>query len=228
MGRGGKPAKSKAAPKPPVGRKSSKNNDARARDLEQRLAEAMREKVEAQDQQVATAEILRVISTSSNDIQPVLDAVAATAARLCDSLDGSIFRVDGDVARLMAHKGPISEVDKGPITAVGYLTPTDVPIVRGTVIGRAIIERRAIQVAELPADTQDFPEGSARARRIGWRTQLSVPLLREDVAIGAIALRRIEARPFSDNQIALLKTFADQAVIAIENVRLFNETKEAL
>jgi GAF domain-containing protein len=192
------------------------------------LTQAHAQVTEALEQQTATSEILRVISSSPTDIQPVLDAVASSAARLCDSLDGSIFRVDGDVARLMAHKGPISEVDKGPITAVGYLTPTDVPIVRGTVIGRAIIERRAIQVADLQAENQDFPEGSARARRIGWRTQLSVPLLREGGAIGVIALRRIEARPFSDSQIALLQTFADQAVIAIENVRLFNETKEAL
>src|SRR5262252_10569922 len=130
-------------------------------------------------------------------------------------LSPSLFLVDGDVARLEAHQGPIS--------TVGDSTPMDVPVIRGMVLGRAIIERRVIQVADLQAETQDFPEGSARA---GWRTQLSVPLLREDVAIGVIGLRRVEARPFSETQIELLETFAAQAVIAIENVRLFTELQQ--
>src|SRR6185436_1732054 len=140
MSRGPKPTKGKA--KPSVARKSPKKEGSRVHDLEKRLAEALEREAgaltreaealeretaalkrasEALEQQTATSEILRVISNSPTDIQPVLNAVASSAARLCDSLDGSIFRVDGDVARLMAHKGPISEVDKGPITAVGYV-----------------------------------------------------------------------------------------------------------
>jgi GAF domain-containing protein len=174
-----------------------------------------REATEALDRQTAISEILRVISSSPTDLQPVLDAIAERAARLCDSFDGSIFRVDGNTVRLIAHKGPIAK-------ATHAILP-DVPLVRGTVNGRAIIERRTLQVADLQAETQEYPEGSARARQIGWRTQLSVPLLREGAAIGVIAMRRIEVRPFSDEQVALLETFADQAVIAIENIRLFKE-----
>jgi GAF domain-containing protein len=218
MGRGPKPTKGKA--KPAISRKSPKNDAARVRDLKKRLAEALNRESEALEQQNATSEILRVISSSPTELQPVLDAVAERAARLCDSFDGSIFRVDGDMLRLVAHKGTIPET--------GRATPPDIPLVRGTVAGRSIIERRTVQVADLQAETQEFPEGSTRARQIGWRTQLSVPLVRGGTAIGVIAMRRIEARPFTDTQIELLKTFADQAVIAIENVRLFNETKEAL
>jgi GAF domain-containing protein len=173
---------------------------------------------EALEQQTATAEILRVISSSPTDIQPVLDAVAESAARLCDSFDVSIFRVDDEMLRLATHRGPIAPGD-------GQAT---IPLSREAVNGRAVIERRAIQVADLAAETEEYPVGSARARGGGWRTHLSVPLLREGAAMGVIVLRRAEVRPFSDKQIALLKTFADQAVIAIENVRLFNETKEAL
>jgi two-component system, NtrC family, sensor kinase len=171
-----------------------------------------RDLTEALEQQTATSEILRVISSSPTDLQPVLDAMAESAACLCTAYDASILRLDGDVLRLVAHHGPIP-------SPLGLA----VPAIRGTVTGRTVLDRQTVQVADVQAEAEEFPEGSTFARELGHRTILSVPLLREGVAIGAIGLRRAEVQPFTDKQIALLQTFADQAVIAIENVRLFTE-----
>ena len=171
----------------------------------------------ALEQQTATAEILRVISSSPTDIQPVLDAVAQAATSLCDAYDAWVGPLDGDVLRVVAHHGSIA-------TPVGDV----VPAVRGTVTGRSVIERRTVHVADLREEVDEYPEGSELARRLGFRTALSVPLLREGVPIGVIHIRRAEVRPFTDKQIALLQAFADQAVIAIENVRLFTELRVAL
>jgi two-component system, NtrC family, sensor kinase len=185
-------------------------------DLQAEIDGLRRELGEAREQQTATAEILRVISSSPTNIQAVLATVSERAARLCDSYDAAIFLVDGDTLRLVAHHGPIPP------------TGSTAPLVRGFVNGRVVLERRGIHLADLQAETDEFPEGSAEAQRVGWRTTLAVPLMRENTVIGTIAIRRTEVRPFSMQQIDLLKTFADQAVIAIENVRLFSETKEAL
>jgi GAF domain-containing protein len=173
---------------------------------------------EALERQTATSEILRVISTSPTDIQPVLDALAESANRLCRSVDCSIFLLDGNRLVLGARHGPSREV-------VGEFT---VPVVRGTVGGRTVLERRTIHVLDVPAEADEFPEAAQNARTFGFRTMLSVPIIREGAARGVIQLRRTEVSPFTERQAELLKTFADQAVIAIENVRLFNETKEAL
>src|SRR5262247_2713691 len=210
MGRGPKPAKAKEA-KPPVARKSPKSNDAKVRDLKKRLAEAV-------EQQTATAEILGVIASSPSDIKPVLDAVAGSALRLCESYDAMIMLREGEELHFPVHHGPI----RGPVQLTGRA------ISRGWVAGRTVLDRQTIHVHDLAAAGAEFPVGQADAVRAGYRTTLSVPLLREGEAIGAIHIRRREVRPFTDNQIALLQTFAAQAVIAIENVRLFNETKEAL
>jgi GAF domain-containing protein len=170
--------------------------------------------MEALEQQTATAEILGVISNSPTDIQPVLDAVAASAARVCGATDALIMSVEGQDMRRVAHFGPIPLV-----------LPEVRRITRGSTAGHAILEGQPIHVHDiLDADAaRDYPETAAAYRHAIWRTTLAVPLVREGVAIGAITIRRIEVRPFTDKQIKLLETFANQAVIAIENVRLFKE-----
>jgi GAF domain-containing protein len=182
------------------------------------LADAHAQVSEALEQQTATSEILRVISSSPTDLQPVLDTVAERAASLCGAFDGHIFRVDGARLRLVALHASISG---GP--AGGRVGEFTIPLTHGTVAGRAVLERRSINVTDLQKEIDEFPEGSALARRLGHRTTLSVPLLREGVGIGCIQIRRSEVQPFTQKQVELLLSFADQAVIAIENVRLFKE-----
>src|SRR5215470_13997593 len=174
-----------------------------------------RDLTEALEQQTATAEILRVISTSPTNLQPVLDTVVASAARFCGAYDVTLLRVEGNSLRFPAHYGPIPMPEGGTL-----------PLVAGNVSGRAVLEGRVVHVADVQAEAAVFPEGAASAGRSGHRTTLAAPLLREGAAIGALLLRRMEVNPFSDKQIALLQTFADQAVIAIENVRLFTELQE--
>ena len=179
-----------------------------------RLFQELKESLE---QQTATSEILGVIASSPTDVQPVLDVVAENAARVCGANDAVIFRVNGDVLDRAAHYGPIFWAGSEESLLVS----------RGSVNGRAVVDRRTIHIHDMAAEAEaEFSEGLSFQRRSGHRTILATPLLREGTPIGTIMIRRTEVRPFSDKQIKLLETFASQAVIAIENVRLFRELGE--
>jgi two-component system, NtrC family, sensor kinase len=188
---------------------------ARVRDLEQRLAEALRDKSEALEQQTATAEILRVISSSPTDVQPVFSAILANALRLCGADQGGVFTFDGHAFRVAAISGKVTP------EFCEALASEPIPPGRETPLRRVALERRAIQVADIQNDPGYSPPTIYRAE--GMRTTMAVPLLKEGELIGALAFHRREVRPFTEQQISMVETFADQAVIAIENARLFTE-----
>src|SRR5262245_8506759 len=182
------------------------------------LSQARGELAGAREQQAATAEILRVISSSPTDRQRVFADIAASAARLCEAYDATIYQVDAELLRLVAHHGPIQV---GPV-GIGQFT---LPLIRGFVNARAVLDRQVIHVTDVQAEGDEYPAGRDYATRFGFRTLLAVPLLRRGHAIGVISIRRTEVRPYTQKQIELVETFADQAVIAIENTRLFEEVQ---
>jgi two-component system, NtrC family, sensor kinase len=180
------------------------------------LARVIRERDEALEQQAAITDILRVISNSPGDVQPVLNSVAEHAAHICEANVVEIAIVDNEVFRLVASFGEAKRLSSGE----------SVPLDRSTVTGRAICDLQPVQVADLQSADDEFPLGRELAIRHGHRTTLSVPLIRKGRALGAILVRRAEVRPFEQKHIALLTTFADQAAIAIENVRLFEAEQQ--
>ena len=189
------------------------------------LFEAVQAKTRAVEEalryQTGSANILNVIASSPTDVQPVLNAIVESACEVCEANDAAVLLKEGNDLRFRAHHGPIEVyLEKWPIT-------------RGWTAGRAFVDGKPVHLRDTLSDEgKEFPDSAALSAfpytNTRVRSVLSVPMLRESERVGVILLRRTEMRPFSDKQIALLQTFADQAVIAIENVRLFNETKEAL
>ncbi|CAN0228639.1 unnamed protein product, partial [Phaeothamnion confervicola] len=174
-----------------------------------------RELTEALTYQTGSANILKVIASSPTDVEPVLNAIVENAADLCDAYDAVLLLKDGDDLRFSAHRGSI------PIGLEKW------PINRHWSAGRAVLDKAPVHLHDLLAEENaDFSDGRELSRRMGHRSILSVPLLRDNESIGAIVLRRTEVHPFSDKQISLLQTFADQAVIAIGNVRLFEQVQQ--
>jgi len=168
--------------------------------------------------QTGSSNILKVIASSPTDIEPVLNAIVEGACELCEANDAAVLLKDGEHLRFRAHHGPIDiNLEKFPIT-------------RGWTAGRAFLDGKPVHLRDTQSEeAKEFPDSRMLAippyTNFNVRTVLSVPLLRESERVGVILLRRIEMRPFSDKQIALLQTFADQAVIAINNAQLFDEVQ---
>ena len=183
-------------------------------------ARLFKETRQALERQTATADILKVIASSPSDVQPVFEAVAERAMSLLDCWSVSVLRFDGEQMHLAAARGALPDSEQYLRTL--YPARPDPE----TNQGRCILERATINVADIQSDPN--PRNRERARARGFRAGLVVPMLRDRRPIGVISASRKEAGAFAANEVELLQTFADQAVIAIENVRLFNETRESL
>ncbi|MEO6162688.1 MAG: GAF domain-containing protein [Candidatus Binatia bacterium] len=209
----------KKAPKKSSLKPRAKSASTSVARLKQTIAAQARDIRQGAEQQAATSAILHMIASSPTDLQPVLDTMAEYAARLCGADDAVIRRVEGNAIRPVAHFGATRMAE-----GLGVLTPIE----RGGLIGRAVEAGRTLHVHDLRAAEAEFPGARDRGIAVGVRTALAVPLLRDGKPIGIIHIRRLKVQPFTEQQIKLVETFADQAVIAIENVRLFQELTESL
>jgi two-component system, NtrC family, sensor kinase len=211
MRQGEKPGKSKAETRRSVGRKSPKNDASGRHRLKNRLAESL-------EREKATSDILRVISSSPTDVQPVFEAIVANAVRLCDATFGVVYRFhDGQL-----HIAALTRLSSRETDAYHSLYPR--PPHRSFIMGRAFLDGRPVHVEDVLADPDYDPGMQVGLQRVaGYRSVLAVPIVRNGVPIGVVGCARREVKPFAAAQIELVKTFATQAVIAIENARLFKE-----
>ena len=182
-----------------------------------------RELSEVRQQQVATADVLKVISRSAFDLQVVLDTLTQSAAGLCDADHAWLYRQDGDIYRYAASYGHSKEVHE---RIKQHLAALRFSAGRGSAVARALLEGRTVQIDDVLADPEYTQTKAQELAR--FRTLLGVPLLRQGAPIGVLVLQRTQVRRFTDKQINLVESFADQAVIAIENTRLLNELRDSL
>src|SRR5262249_44982328 len=213
-----KPRRRRAAvPKRSSGTQRARPVRSSAAGQESEIARLAHDLKDALERETAASEILNIISSAQAAVQPVLDTVVTNAARLCRALNATIYLREGDSVVIHAQYGPLG---LGPVG-------TRRPINRDWLTGAAVLGARTIQVSDL-LNSNEYPAGRKLARRLGHRTTLAVPLIRDKAAIGVILATRQAVHPFSKAQIALLQNFAAQAVIAIENSRLLNELRESL
>ncbi|HXU90353.1 MAG TPA: GAF domain-containing protein, partial [Methylomirabilota bacterium] len=224
MGRGSNRAKGNAKSAP---RESQKHQDTPARELQKRLAEALdeletrnRELAESQEQQTATSEILRVISKSPTDTQPVFDTIVRRALALTGGLTATVLRLADGVMHLAAF----SSTDETGDAALREFYPK--PAIELPILASIVDRRTAIAIGDAQIDERVTPAGRQTARARGYRSLVFLPMLRDDTVIGVIGVTHREVAAFGAEHVRTLQTFADQAVIAIENVRLFTELQE--